>query len=123
MSGSGGGLILSGSDGYSGGTIVSGGTLAATTAAAIPVNQSLTISAGGTFIFDPLATASSLAASQAASPDASYAAQPALRGVVAAVPEPGTVALLLAALWSAAIYRRFCRRGEGVRSWELGVRS
>ena len=98
MSGSGGGLILSGSDSYTGGTIVSAGTLAATTAAAIPVNQSLTISAGGTFIFDPLATASSLASSQAASPYAAYAAQPALRGVVAAVPEPGTVALLVAGL-------------------------
>ena len=107
MNGSGGGLILSGSDSYSGGTIVSAGTLAATTAAAIPANQSLTISAGGTFIFDPLATASSLAASQAASPDAAYAAQPALRGVVAAVPEPGTVALLLAGLWSAVFIAAF----------------
>ena len=98
MSGSGGGLILSGSDSYTGGTIVSAGTLAATAAAAIPYNQSLTISAGGTFIFDPLATASSLASSQAASPDAVYAVQPASRGVVAAVPEPGTLALLVAGL-------------------------
>ena len=115
MSGSGGGLILSGSDSYTGGTIISAGTLAVTDAAALPDNQSLTISAGGTFIFDPLATASSLAASQAASPDATYAAQPALRGVVAAVPEPGTVVLLLAALWSAAVYRRFSKWRKGMR--------
>ena len=77
MNGSGGGLILNGSDSFSGGTIVSAGTLAVTDAAALPANQTLTISAGGTFIFDPLATASSLTASPAASPDAAYAAQPA----------------------------------------------
>ena len=90
-------VILGGSDSYSGGTIVTAGTLAATEAAATPYDHSLTIGAGGTFIFDPLATASSLASLQAASPDTAYAAEPALRGVVAAVPEPGTVVLLLAA--------------------------
>ena len=68
MNGSGGGLILSGSDSYTGGTIVSAGTLAATTAAAIPYDYSLTISAGGTFIFDPLATASSLVTSRPCRP-------------------------------------------------------
>ena len=98
MSGNGGALILSGSDTYGGGTIVSAGTLAVNDAAAIPYGSSLTIGAGGTFMFDPLATASSLAASQAALPDTTYAAQPAARGVVAAVPEPGTLVLLAAGL-------------------------
>ena len=101
-------LILSGTDNsYSGGTYVETGTLAVNNAAALPYNQSLTISAGGAFIFDPLATASSLAASQTASPDTAYAAQPALRGVAAAVPEPGTLALLVAGLVAGfAVWRR-----------------
>ena len=63
MSGSGGRLILSGADSYGGGTIVSAGTLAVNDAAAIPYGGNLTISAGGTFIFDPLASASPAATS------------------------------------------------------------
>jgi hypothetical protein len=52
----------------------------------------LTVGAGGTFLFDPTASGSPLANPAAA---------------VAAVPEPGTLVLVLAALCSAAIYRRY----------------
>jgi len=77
MSGTGGTLILSGSDSYTGGTFVAAGTLEVTTGAALPAGTSLTIGAGGTFIFDPTATAAS---------------SPSL--AVSAVPEPSTFALL-----------------------------
>ena len=77
-------LILSGSNSYTGGTIVASGTLAVTAAAALPEGSSLTIGAGGTFIFDPTASAAPLSVDSAAR-------------IVQAVPEPGTLALLLAA--------------------------
>ena len=92
-------LILSGTNSYTGGTNVGEGTLIATDGGAIPDASSLTVGAGGVFIFDP---------SMAGAPmthGATFAASPA--GAVAAVPEPGTIAILLAALWSAVIYRRF----------------
>ena len=84
MSGTNGTLILSGTGLY-GGTIVKAGTLAVTTSTALPDNQSLTVGAGGTLIFDPSFHASAI---QSASPTMS---------AVAPVPEPGTLALLLAA--------------------------
>jgi len=84
MSGTNGTLILSGTGLY-GGTIVNAGTLAVTTSTALPDNQSLTVGAGGTLIFDPSFHASAI---QSASPTMS---------AVAPVPEPGTLALLLAA--------------------------
>ncbi len=81
-------LILSGADSYDGGTSVAAGTLAITTASALPSGSSLVVGANGTFIFDPTATASPLSGSV-----------PAISaGQVAAVPEPGTLALLTAAL-------------------------
>ncbi|MGA2256522.1 MAG: autotransporter-associated beta strand repeat-containing protein, partial [Thermoguttaceae bacterium] len=72
-------LILSGSNTYAGGTTVEGGTLAITTGNALPVNGSLTIGAGGMFIFDPMATAAPFASTGVS---------------VSAVPEPSTLALL-----------------------------
>ena len=72
-------LILSGSNAYSGGTIVDAGTLEVTSASALPGGTRLTVAAGGTFIFDPSAAAAS--------------------NSLAAVPEPGTL--------SAARRRRF----------------
>ena len=74
-------LVLAGSDSY-GGTTVDAGTLVITSAFALPDGTSLTVGAGGTFIFDP---------SQVAAPVVGSAA-------VAAVPEPGTLALLLVGL-------------------------
>ena len=92
-------LVLSRSDDYGGGTTVNAGMLVATNSNAIPYG-SLTVGGGGTFVFDPSASAGPSTASQ-------IAALPSV--AVAAVPEPGTIALLAAALWSAAIYRRFRR--------------
>ena len=93
-------LILSGSDSYSGGTIVNQGTLITTSDVAILDGTSLTVGAGGTFIFDPAATAAPLACSVPA-------------GAVAAVPEPGTLLLLAAGLCGAAVHRRLRRRKVG----------
>ena len=59
--------------------------------AAVADGTSLAIGAGGVLIFDPTASGAPQAG-------------PSPAGVAAPVPEPGTIALLLAALWSAAIY-------------------
>ena len=68
-------LILSGaSNSYTGGTNVEAGTLEITTAGGIPDGTSLTVGAGGTFIFD-----------------SSQAGTPVTASSVAAVPEPGTL--------------------------------
>ena len=83
MSASNGTLILSGSDSYTGGTTVNAGTLIATSNAALPAGTSLTVGAGGTLIFDPSLAGSPVAGSSG--------------GAVAAVPEPGTLVLLLTA--------------------------
>jgi autotransporter-associated beta strand protein len=94
-------LILSGTDNtYSGGTYVNTGTLIVNNSGAIQDGTSLTVGAGGTFIFDPTMSGTSMDAS------------PSLRPEV--VPEPGTIGLLLAALWSAAIYCRFGRPRTGI---------
>jgi autotransporter-associated beta strand protein len=94
MSGSGGTLILSGSDSYTGCTVVEAGTLEVTTAAALPSGTSLTVGAGGTFVFDPTMTAAAVvgAASSAA-----------------AVPEPSTTTLLAAAALGLAgcVWKRY----------------
>ena len=95
-----GALILSGSDNYGGGTIVDAGTLIATNSNAILDGTSLTVGAGGAFIFDP--TMSGVSYQTASGGAMSHE-------MVSTVPEPGTIALLVAAFWSAAIYRRFRR--------------
>ena len=77
-----GALVLGGSDSYTGGTIVTAGTLEIANSGALPNGSSLAVGAGGTFIFDPSATGSPLVAS----PDS----------VGAAVPEPLAVSLLAA---------------------------
>ncbi len=84
-------LILSGTDSYTGGTTAAGGTLLITTASALPADQSLVIGGGGTFIFDPTATASAVSGLSSAAVASSG------RDGIAAVPEPGTLALLAAA--------------------------
>lgn len=83
---SGGRLVLSGSDTYTGGTTIDAGTLQVTTSDALPDASSLVVGAGGTFIFDPTVVAGSGeqgTGSRMAS--------------VPPVPEPGTIALLVAA--------------------------
>ncbi len=88
-------LILSGTDTYSGGTYVDGGTLVATTAAAIPAGASLTVGAAGELIFDPTADAA---------PQAGVATAPTEEGA-ALVPEPGTAVLLAACVAAWGILR------------------
>jgi len=99
-----GNLILSGSNNSFGGTVVESGLLTVTTIGALPTNESLEIDAGGTFVFDPDAAQNSDSL-----PALSGGATAPAAGL-AAVPEPGTLVLLLAALWSAAACRRFSKR-------------
>ncbi len=80
-------LILSGTDNsYSGGTYVDAGTLITTNDAAVPDGTSLTVGAGGVFLFDPTATFAMSDLTPAVS-----------ARVAVAVPEPATLALLGAA--------------------------
>ena len=58
----GGQLILSGSNLYGGGTVVNAGTLYVTNSAALPDGTSLTVGAGGTFVFEPSVAAAPIAA-------------------------------------------------------------
>src|SRR5208337_2306770 len=92
----GGELILSGSNSYTGGTNVEAGTLILTNNEALADGTSLTVGADATSIFSAPAVGA---------PAASLA--------VSAVPEPGTLALFAAALWSAAIYCRLRRPRAG----------
>ena len=91
----GGELILSGTNSYSGITTVNGGTLLVTNNTALADGTSLTVGAGGVFVFDPSLGTSPVGGSAIAGAS------------ISAVPEPGTLVLLLAALGSAvACYRR-----------------
>ena len=84
---SGGTLVLNGSDTYTGGTDVEGGMLDVASSSAIPYGSGLTVGTNGTVVFGASGGGAYLAQG------ASLAVSPA--GVVAAVPEPGTLALLL----------------------------
>ena len=61
-------MVLGGADTYTGGTNVLAGTLAATSASAIPDNTSLVVGSGGIFIFDPNFVATPLVATAAVTP-------------------------------------------------------
>ena len=73
-------LILSGTNSYSGGTMVNAGTLIVINNYSLPGGDSLTVGAGGTLIFDRSLGASSVTVSAGA----------------VAVPEPSTLILLAA---------------------------
>jgi fibronectin-binding autotransporter adhesin len=88
----GGYLILTGVNTYTGGTIVNGGTLIVESPSSLLDGSSLTVGQGAAAIFAP-ATGS-----------------PAAPAGVAAVPEPGTVVLLVVALSSAGVFWRVRRR-------------
>jgi autotransporter-associated beta strand protein len=93
MSGTGGTLILGGSNAYGGGTNVNAGTLEVLNSSALPEGTSLTVGASAPLLFgDSL---------QAAPPGHHVP----MVGDVQAVPEAGTLALLGAAVCGAAIYR------------------
>ena len=92
-------LILSGSNAYTGGTVVSSGSLYVTNPEALPTGMALTVGGGGVVVFDPGVTALPVLASSA---------------VVKTVPEPPAVALLgVGALAVLAFSRR--RRFIGAR--------
>ena len=82
MQGSGQLILSNSADSYTGGTVVESGTLIVATAGALPDGSSLTVGAGGTFIFDP-----------------SVSAGPAIMahdaGSVNPVPEPSTLSLAI----------------------------
>jgi len=89
----GGGLIitgsgtvaLSGTNSYTGGTTVSSGTLLINAASALPDGTSLTIGAGGTFVFDPSQSASNVSsAGLAVSTQSTAAASETATPIVAA---------------------------------------
>ena len=87
----GGQLILSGTGNYGGGVEVDGGTLVVKSSTALPDGTSLIVGAGGASIgFSPAAAAVGGGAAAG----------------IAAVPEPGTLLLLLAALCGAVACRR-----------------
>jgi len=90
-------LVLSGSNSFGGGTIVEAGTLIVNNSAALPDGTSLTVGAGGTLIIGSAVAGSVVEGSAIAS-------SPAL--APAAVPEPSTVSLLLAAALLAGGLRR-----------------
>ena len=81
-------LILSGVNDYTGGTTVNAGTLVLAAGNALPNGTDLIIGAGGTLIYDPTVAAEPAPASPLR-PSASE---------TAAVPEPGTLVLLIAGL-------------------------
>jgi autotransporter-associated beta strand protein len=85
-------LILSGSDTYTGGTTVDAGILEVSSSNGLPYGGGLTVGSGGTLTFGPAGFATNFASSPAMEPLASVA--------VSAVPEPGTLVLILAGLAS-----------------------
>ncbi len=102
-------FILSGSDTYTGGTSVYGGALVIEQTSGLPSGTSLIVGAAASSDLDsfalPIVSPDSLRDGQASASPRPYSGEG--QGV-RAVPEPGTLILLLAAaLWSAAIYRRF----------------
>ena len=103
-------LVLGGANNtYTGGTYVEQGTLIANNNGAIPDSTALVIGAGGTFVYDPTVTGSALDV-----PHEVHAAT-----APSTVPEPGTIALLLAALGGAMVWRRVSRRSALRRTTPL----
>jgi autotransporter-associated beta strand protein len=121
MNGPGGILILSGVNTFSGGTTVAAGTLVVTSSTALPNDSSLTVDAGGIFVFDPSAATTADSSDNAGLTSTAGGVQicdaadlqPSLlqyahvgEVVVIAVPEPGTFTLLLIAGLSVFLARR-----------------
>ena len=106
-------LILSGSDGYTGGTLVTAGTLDVTAVNGLPNGGALTVGAGaGSLFASPAAGGVVLGGVQVAT--AGYPLGGNSAAAPVAVPEPGTLALLLAAgIAALTFYRR--RRASGDR--------
>jgi autotransporter-associated beta strand protein len=106
-------LVLSGSDSYTGGTLVTAGTLDVTAANGLPNGGALTIGAGaGSLFASPAAEGVVLGGVQVATAGYPLGGNSVAAGypLGAAVPEPGMLALLLAGLATAAIGRAGRRR-------------
>jgi autotransporter-associated beta strand protein len=83
-------LVLTGINTYTGRTNVVDGTLVLTNNEAIADGTNLTVGAGGTFVFDPSAAGAAVTNSS----------------LVASVPEPGTLAMLIAGAALLAMFRK-----------------
>ena len=104
-------LILDGTGLYTGGTTVESGTLDVASPTALADGSSLTVGdgMGSEFVFDRLSSISSIVPAVGSSP----AASPVV--TLAAVPEPGPLALLIAVFGSTVIYQGIRRRSRGSR--------
>ena len=98
----GGSLTLSGTNNYSGGTTVNGGTLIVTNSQGIEDGTNLNIGSGLGAFSSPIV------------PDGGSAAATANSQAASAVPEAGTLSLMVAALCGAAVYRRLRRSRRAV---------
>jgi autotransporter-associated beta strand protein len=101
-----GALVLSGTNRYSTGTLVENGSLILSNADALEDGTSLTIGAGASLMFGLSVVDASTANTQIPSPPAN--------GVVAPVPEPGTLAVLAsgAAMIGLSTWRRRRERDQ-----------
>ena len=79
--GNAGTVVLSGANSYTGGTTVAAGTLVVTQSSAIAAGTSLTVGAGGVFIFDPSSGTTSSAVAAAATPVVASSADRPLRSL------------------------------------------
>ena len=102
-------LTLAGSNSYAGGTTIRDGALLVLSPQSL-ADGALIIGAGGSFIFDPTASSQSTGGPATPAIGGSGPGGASFPSPVNAVPEPGTIVLLLAALGSAGIYQRFSFR-------------
>ena len=108
-------LILSGSNGYTGGTNVNAGTLVVENPYGIPNGSRLTVGAGAASLFAGTIDSWSPAGGGVVLGGAEVTGGPMVGGTTApppAVPEPGAAALLLAAAVSAMLFRARCTHGR-----------
>ncbi len=110
-------LILSGSNGYTGGTFVKAGTLVVENPNGIPNGSRLTVGAGAASLFAGTMSGTMDSWSwSAAGGSVVFGAEVVVASgnsaAPSAVPEPGALVLLLAALGSVAACRRFSRRSK-----------
>ena len=88
-------VTLSGTNTYVGGTVVNAGTLVISTASALPAGTSLTVGAGGVFVFNPSQAGSSSSAAGVAAPAPDAAAASAVSTAMVAASTPANVAFTI----------------------------
>ena len=108
-------VVLTASNSYSDGTLVTGGTLVAQNAAAIPSGSLLAVGAGGSVVLGTPGAAEPLGLLSGGGSAGPLGSQPSGTGGGAnPVPEPGTLALLAAAAACGLAAARRRRRGFGI---------